>query len=461
MRWLFLLGFSVRLMAGSFDDVEPSTPDEIFSLTSDLFVEGFVSAASGQIALSETDLHVRGAQDLLLKRTYVPPQILGRYDDKDKVDRLALGKALRRLETMGWIVHPHLWAGYNGHSKHFQVRDPKGFVLEFAILGNKGVLITSSYGCSNLRAGEPSSAADIRNIELWADGDRAEVVWPDGMQRHYSKWRFGIYLLAREVLPNGKVVRYEYEAHRLRKISSTDLTGKCIYASITKVGDYHYLGSDGREVDLVYETREISGEYKKDGYREKATYRFPVLTRASNPIYANTVGYDERTLLASYDAKAYPISCGYFKIKGIPARIQTFSTPSGSTSFSYDPPIAGQKGGSTTVTHPAGAQTVYRFNKMLLLEAIENWFEGKLVNQKTFDYDHKQHIKIIETRDGGGTFSSLDVLNATALGIPFQKRQKGILETFRYGANSIRIASFMKRGMMGCNMHAPILGTLG
>ena len=200
----------------------------------------------------------------------------------------------------------------------------------------------------------------------------------------------------------GKVIRYEYNDQGLFKITSSDSTGQFVYASITRVSGNHYLASDGREVDLVYETREIKGEYKKDGYKEKASFRFPVMTRGSNPVYTNTVGYNERTLLNSYDAKDYPVSCTYFQNKNVSSRIQTFSNPSGSFSFSYDPAIAGKKSGSTTVTHPDGVQTVYRFNKLFLLEAIENWFEAKLVNKKTFEYDHKQHIKSIETLDGEG-----------------------------------------------------------
>ncbi|HAB98353.1 MAG TPA: hypothetical protein DCE71_00855, partial [Parachlamydiales bacterium] len=67
-----------------------------------------------------------------------------------------------------------------------------------------------------------------------------------------------------------------------------------------------------------------------------------------------------------------------------------------------DPAIAGQRAGSTTVTHPYGVRTIYRFNKLLLLEGIENWFEGSLINRKAFVYDSKQHIKSIETLDGNG-----------------------------------------------------------
>ena len=307
MRWIILLTFSFRLFAGSFDDVTPSTSEEILSLTTDLLVDGFVSVTSGQISISQVDLTVRAAQDLVLKRTYVPPRILGRYDDKDKVDRLALGKELCQLETKGWVVYPHLWAGYNRNSKYFQIRDPQGFVLEFQIQGNKGVLKTASYGCSNLSGESTSSSADIRNIQFSVEGDWVKVTWPDGLQRHYLKCYSGTYRLEKEVLSNGKIIRYEYDSQGGCKIASSDPTGQLTYASITRVGNNHYVGSDGREVDLVYERIEIKGEYKKKGFKETASFQFPVMTRGSNPSYVNTVGYNERTLLNSYDARSYPV----------------------------------------------------------------------------------------------------------------------------------------------------------
>lgn len=48
MCWLLLLAFSSRLFAGSFDDITPSSSEEILSLTTDLLVDGFVSITSGQ-----------------------------------------------------------------------------------------------------------------------------------------------------------------------------------------------------------------------------------------------------------------------------------------------------------------------------------------------------------------------------------------------------------------------------
>lgn len=166
MRWFVLLILSFRLFADVFENITPSTSEEILSLTTDLLVDGFVSVSSGQLSISEVDLTVRGAQDLVLKRTYIPPRILGRYDSKDTVDRFILGRELYQLETKGWVVHSHLWVGYNCHSKYFQVPDPQGFVLEFLIQGNKGILKTAAFGCSNLKGETPNSSADIRNIEL-------------------------------------------------------------------------------------------------------------------------------------------------------------------------------------------------------------------------------------------------------------------------------------------------------
>ncbi|MBS0584950.1 MAG: RHS repeat-associated core domain-containing protein [Verrucomicrobia bacterium] len=399
MRWFLFLAFSFRLSAGSFDDITPSSPEEILSLSTGLLIDGFVSVTSGQICISETDLAVKGAQDLVLKRTYIPPRILGRYDDKDKIDRLALGKELYQLETKGWVIHPHLWAGYNRNSKYFQVRDPQGFVLEFQIEGSKGILKTNSYGCSNLRGENATSSVDIRNIQFVVEGNWVKITWPDGCIRHYLRSYPGIYRLEKETLSNGKMIRYEYESGDLCKIVSSDPCGNVTYASIRKNGDHSYIGSDGNKANFMYERREVKGEDKKNGFKQKASFQFPVMTRAFNPIYINTVGYNERTLLNSYDGRSYPISCNYFEEKHELARIKTFSNPSGSFSFSYDPVVIGKKGGATTVTHPDGTQTIYRFNKLFLLEAIENWFENKLINKKMFAYDFKQHIASIKTLD--------------------------------------------------------------
>jgi hypothetical protein len=46
-------------MAVPFDKVKPSTPYEIASLSTNLLIDGCVSALSGQAVLHETDLYIR------------------------------------------------------------------------------------------------------------------------------------------------------------------------------------------------------------------------------------------------------------------------------------------------------------------------------------------------------------------------------------------------------------------
>ncbi len=402
MRWLLWVIFTSQLMASPFENVEPSTPDEIASLSADLLIDGYICPLSGQVSLHETDLLIKAAQNLALKRTYVPPQILGRYKSKDDFDRLLLGRALASQKSRRWVILPHLWAGFNRHSPYFQVRDPSGFVLEFEMHGAKGILKTNAYGLSNLRQGKPDSTADLRNIEFWIEQNAAHIIWPDGTERIYRKRFSTVYRLEEELLPNGKALYYEYGDRGLSRITSSDKNGKYIYASITKVGKSTYVGSDGREASFGYETFSVKGKVKQGNSKAGISYTTSLLTTASNPTYANSIQYNERSLLSYYDAKDYPVSLEYFKRQGFVARVQRLSTPSGSVLFSYAPPIAGRKGGWTKAEYGNGASVVYRFNKNLLLTAIENWHEGVLINQKTFSYNAQQHIQRIEIRDGAG-----------------------------------------------------------
>ncbi len=442
MRWLLCFILTSRLIAVPFENVGPSTPDEIASLSANLLIDGYIAPLSGQAFLHETDLHIKAAQDLALKRTYVPPQILGRYKDKDGIDRLLLGKNLSKQESRRWAILPHLWAGFNFHSPHFQVCDPSGFVLEFEIRGNKGVLKTNAYGLSNLRQGEPDSTADLRNIEFWYDQDAARIIWPDGTERIYRKQSSALYRLEVELLPNGKALHYEYESQGLSKITSTDKTGKYTYAAIKKVGENAYVGSDGREAKFYYDTFEVKGKVKKGKSKKSISYRTSVLTAASNPIYSNSIRYNERSLLSHYDAKDYPVSFEYFRHKGTVARTQRLHTPSGSTLFSYDPPIAGQKGGWTKAEHGNGASVIYRFDQNLLLTAIENWCDGALINQKTFSYNAKQHARRIETRDGTGNLLIAHSYECDVQGNPTLEQIEG-----NFGVFSIK-RTFTTRGRL-------------
>ncbi len=427
MRWLLsLLLVSTRIFADPIEDLTPSSPEEIASLRTDPSIGGYVNPLSGQLSLKEEDLHILGAQDLTLSRIFLPPRIMGKYDDRNHRDKFELVAALSA--SKGWVIWPHLWCGVNAKSPYFQVRDPSGFVLEFKRVGKKWVLATLVYGMSNLLGEEPNSAADIRNTELEVDDQCARVTTPVGVERIYTKVGPGVFRLEKEILPNGKTIRYEFLNSEIDRVVATDLSGTHVYSFIKVLGSGHFQGSDGSEAAWSYENREIRGSKKKT----TVGISRPLLTKSVNPFYSHSIGYNERQLLDYYDAKEMPIRCKYTGQKDIVSQIEKLSFPIGAYSFSYDHPIAGEKGGSTTVTHPSGAKTVYRFNHRLLLTAIENW-NGPLINQKVFHYNEKQQIAKIETKDGSGTLLISKVYECDDAGNPLLETNIG-----DFGAFSIK-----------------------
>ncbi len=428
VRFLVLLGFITKLIASPFEEVTPSSPSEIASLNRSSIVDGYVSAISGQLVISEVDLHVRGAQDLIFTRNYIPPQFVGRSNKLQ--NKIALAKAFARSKNRGWIVLPHLWAGYNINSQFFQLRDPQGTVLQFEIQGNKGVLKTAAYGCSNLASLEPSSKADIRNIELFVEKEVIRVLCPDGTERVYHLFLPKSYRLEKEILPNGKVIRYEWNKETLKRISATDPSGKYLYAYIEWVKPGHFIGSDGREVELLFEVHKIKARFKDRGGKGRISFDISLMKEAKNPFYSNKIVYDEQLLISSYDAASHPIFCKYFQKEGELSRIHTFSTSASSSVFSYDPPIAGKKGGSTTVTYPNGASVIYRFNASLLLISLENWYEGKLYNQRVFTYDDKQHIQEIKIQDNHLNTILTKTYQCDAFGNPLLETHTGDFGSF-------------------------------
>jgi len=150
-----------------------------------------------------------------------------------------------------------------------------------------------------------------------------------------------------------------------------------------------------------------------------------LLKEAHNPFYSNKASYNDRALLISYDARQYPFCCKYTQNKKERARIHTFTSPSGSTTFAYDTPEAGKKGGSTTVFHPNGSQTIYRFNASLLVESMENYSEGRLVNKKSYGYDSKQHLQSLTISDGEGQIVIAREFECDKAGNPIKETVSG------------------------------------
>jgi len=107
------------------------------------------------------------------------------------------------------------------------------------------------------------------------------IVWPNGTKRVYKFHSGGSYYLDSEFLPNGKAIRYSYNKQGLPRITSTDLSGKYIYATIDSLGNGLFRGSDGREAKLVY--TEVSSRI---GFWAGSKRRKSII--ASSPVLMNT-----------------------------------------------------------------------------------------------------------------------------------------------------------------------------
>lgn len=108
------------------EDLILSTADQIVTLNSDQahLVSDLVSPMSGQLCLKHTDLIAKGAQDVLLSRSYIPP-----YIPKDMLGWNRNHKSAKRYdgEKERWALHKYLSDSYRGmgpFSAHPFASDP-------------------------------------------------------------------------------------------------------------------------------------------------------------------------------------------------------------------------------------------------------------------------------------------------------------------------------------------------
>jgi YD repeat-containing protein len=268
--------------------------------------------------------------------------------------------------------------------------DSSGAVLSFKVKGNEVKLITPPFGMSNFSLKRPSGAHDYRNTLVRRESNRFIAQFPDGTVRHY-RHEGGIWIkLDYEILPNGKRIQYDYSAEgTLERIRATDLSGQYAYGSIA-IADGVFRGSDGTIAKCEAQRVKVSGKYKN---QSNSLVR-ELQTRFGNPYYPESVQYNDRFQLTSIDLQPYPLSCEYSRQLNTPSAIEILRIPYGHYSIAYDPPIAGQKGGSTTATYIDGTSTSYHFNERLLLTAIVHGEERQL-----FYYDDAQRLIRKELRD--------------------------------------------------------------
>lgn len=423
----------------AYEESFPSTPEQIASLSSEpsYLIGGIISPLSGQPVLRETDLVARGAQNIVLSRVYIPPHMpcsFGKHKhNQEEYDKDALYHHLAH-HYKGWQFYPHLKLTLTPRTMGVLVTEPSGMSIDFRLSGPNYSVATVSFAValSNTAGGTPSGKYDPRNTRIsYADnGNRITVYSTDGATRFYyrkgwtrTEW---LYLLEKEILPNGRVLKYHYSnTGQPDYIESLDPKERFVYASIRIQGspwedNCHFTSSSGLTASYGYHRRPLHVKIKEkekhwygdEKYELKRSYLCPpILISVNSPFYRHgALDYCGKFLLSSYSGKDDIFTTFHtgFGEGGQHYRVHKLQLPVGqSDSFqpvyelSYRPPIQNQREGTTTVKSSDGTSIVYHFSKNLLTTLIQYFGQdGGLKKEKAFSWDDKNWLEALEMRDG-------------------------------------------------------------
>lgn len=508
-RYLILLVLSILSLTQFAIAEEPkevflsSTAEEIAALNSepDYLIGGLVSPLSGQLVLRETDMIVKGAQNIVLSRTYIPPY-MPYYFPKKKENQevhndLALYQHLVRCYK-GWQFYPHLKLMLN--SNQALLTDPNGTSLNYRLSDSGSELLSPFFAISNTSGDNPSGKYDPRNTRLTFEknANRIIVHSPDGSTRFYygSKNRTyaakGIYLLEKEILPTGKILKFHYNSatEQIDRIESLDPNERFVYSSLeingsSWEGNCHFTSSTQQEADYNYELRskKLKFEEKKGTRKLPVTYP-PILKSVSSPMFRNgSLDYCTRFLLGLYFGKDtdfsiinadYGQSEKHYRVHVV--SLPEKETPNLKDSFvdvyeiSYQPAIAGKKEGHTIVTNTNDeTKTIYHFSKNLLTTSIQYFGEdGALKKEKIFSWDEgKQWLKTITMKDEHQRVAWEKSFEYDRFGNPIEERFTGdltgegnketytIIRTFSDDGRNLLLTEESENGKVICFSYLP------
>jgi len=414
-----------------------STPEQVATLSSEprYLVGGLISPLSGHPSLRQTDLVVYGAQNIVLSRTYIPPYMpcsfpKGKHNQAEW-DKYNLYQHVAH-HYKGWQFYPHLKLQFTPSTMEVLLTDPNGMSLDFRLSGPNysiATLASPPFALSNTAGDTPHGNHDPRNtrISYGENGDKITVYATDGVTRFYYRKGWAtrtaqLYLLEKEILPNGKVLKYHYNGSgQPDYVESLDPKERFVYASIRIQGSpweggCHFTSSSGITVDYTYQRRPIHVKIKekiKHG-KSKTEYNFvcpPILSAVSSPSYRHeSLDYCGKFLLSSYSGKEIIFSTlnTGFGEGDQHYRVHKLLLPVGQNDalqpvyeLSYQPPVAGVREGTTTVKNSDGTSIAYHFSKNLLTTLIQYFGQdGGLKKEKVFSWDDRNWLQTLEMRDG-------------------------------------------------------------
>ncbi len=403
------------------EDFTPSSPFEISDLTcsKEFLVGGLINPLSGQICINKTDLVAKGAQDIVINRTYIPPFLPEKQHKNPDLD-----KALRHQQLFrsyrGFTTLPHLTLRLKSNGR-IQVASQNGSLLDFKMTSRGDYVLDSSpYGISNYAAGKPGGQFDVRNIKINRSENEIAIHFPDGCRRVYNKQSTSSYTLGKEILPSGKIIKYHYQHGAISLIESLDPGEKHIYASVEvkgskEKGKQEFFASSGAFAAHSYKTRMLQSEWKDNGGRFKqGLLSKPYLTAAEGSSFdKEEFSYSEDLFLSECRSSRLPFK-SLSKITKAPdnqydTRVKNliFDT-SDDTSFmgveniEYSPPLPGKLNGETLVAYQDGSKIVYRYTDQLLLESVKSFQpDGSLKKTKLFHWDDNNRLSRIQLFDSG------------------------------------------------------------
>ena len=272
-------------------------------------------------------------------------------------------------------------------------------------------------------AGEiPGGASDPRNIQISVieNGSRIKVSEPDGSVKIYYRPRGDnkIYWIEKEILPNGKILRYpfNYQLNTISTIQSLDPQERYLYGTIDiefSSKNMHFTASTGQSVDYIYKVHRFEGKYKIG--KEKFWYDKltpPFLISVNSPNFPNeTLGYDEEHLLLNaYSGRdevfnnvhaVFGGATGHYKVQKLLLPVAENDGFETFCQIDYDSPIPKSKTGKTTVTFHDASSTVYHFSDDLLITSIQYFNEyGQLKKEKIYKWTSNNWLEAIFLKDG-------------------------------------------------------------